>query len=216
MKREEKMNNDEISKALIDVRKAYRLVYLYTASILDAVQRISQEFNCKFYVWTPHYYSNSPRITTSPFPPSRWAWDMIPFYNPLFLFLYEGADSNTQKKGDWMLEISIETDSSATDKFSECEEEPNPLDFEPPEKAESNLYLRFYYCTQSNKFNWYYDFWESIDYPDEEVDVIEEYGLKYVERTYESSKLFTEKTLLECVADFKDAVKKHVSEVKEL
>ena len=146
------MNNDEISKALIDVRKAYRLVYLYTASILDAVQRISQEFNCSFYVWTPTYYSTPPRIITSPFLDSRWAWDMIPFYNTSFLFLSEGADPNTQKKGDWMLEISIETDSSAADKFSECsecEEEPNPLNFEPPEKVESNLYLHFYYCNST-------------------------------------------------------------------
>jgi hypothetical protein len=222
MEREEKMNNDEISKALIDVRKAYRLVYLYTASILDAVQRISQEFNCRFYVWTPTYYSNSPTIITSPFPPSRWAWDMIPFYNTSFLFLSEGADRNTQNKGDWMLEISIETDSSATDKFSEeCEEEPNPLSFEPPEKAESNLYLLFYYCTQPNEFDWYHHFWKNkrnknVDYPDEEVGVIKEYGLKYISQTYELSKLFTEKTLLECVADFKNLIKAKLPEIKNL
>jgi hypothetical protein len=206
MEKEEKLNNDEIFKALIDVKKAYRLVYLYTASILDAVQRISQEFNCSFYVWTPTYYLTPPRRTSPPFPPSRWAWDMIPFYNTSFLFLSEGANSNTQKKGDWMLDIHIETDSSF-EEFIESNEEPNPLNFKPPEKAESNFYLQLIYCIQPNKFNWYH-FWQNTDYPDEEVDVIEEYkGLRYIGRKYELSKLFTEKSLLECVADFKNLIK---------
>jgi len=81
----------EIDNALQDVRKAYRLLYLYQRRTMNIVQRITKEFDCQYYGWVPYKFYRPPKFGTKDIF-NRWAWDMLPMYDVSFLFLKTGAD----------------------------------------------------------------------------------------------------------------------------
>jgi len=61
---------DEIQAALVDVRRAYRLLYLYQRRVIDLAKQTADSFDKRFYLWTnPRFerqgrysitYKNSP------------------------------------------------------------------------------------------------------------------------------------------------------------
>ena len=78
------MDKNEFNSALLDVRKAYRLLYLYQRRILDLVSFIGDRLSIEFKEgWS--YFSNTAR-TGSRVHLDRWAWDWLSMYFYEFYF----------------------------------------------------------------------------------------------------------------------------------
>lgn len=59
-------SSEDINAVLVDVRRAYRLLYLYQRSVIDLAQQVGDHFGKQFYVLATAG-DRPPRLTTSPF-----------------------------------------------------------------------------------------------------------------------------------------------------
>lgn len=72
------MNKNEFEQTLIEVRKAYRLIYLYQRRVLDLVNFIGNKLSLNFHSgWSK--FSNSSG-TNSRVKLNKWAWDWLTLY----------------------------------------------------------------------------------------------------------------------------------------
>jgi len=69
----EKLN---LRQALLDVCKAYRLLYFFQRRIMDLAMELARELGQEFYVWLPAGDNESLNWLKSPFQLS--AWKMLP------------------------------------------------------------------------------------------------------------------------------------------
>lgn len=72
--------SDELSDALADVRRAYRLVYAYQRRVFDLMAEVDgtlTEQGLAFVKWSP-LFNHAPPAAKTPFFKKRWAWDMLP------------------------------------------------------------------------------------------------------------------------------------------
>ena len=129
---------DELQKALLDVRKAFRLLWLYQRRVLDIIHLITDKFNHEFYCWAPMGGKPPGRMTTDP--TDNWAWSMLPFYQLCLLYPPSDAILGQPKKGEWLLEIGIQSDDGFP--IGEEETEPDPTQFPSVETCSSILSLR--------------------------------------------------------------------------
>jgi hypothetical protein len=153
---------NEIEAALLDVRKGYRLIYLFQRRVLDVCTEIIGGFesDLNFYQWSPSHYEITPRRGTDPI--NRWAWDFLPLYDFCTFYLPEGVHWEEHKPGDWMLAIRVTADSG----FAIVgEAEPDPRDFDEPVRCESCLRIYVYYCSKTFKANWYWGVFGENDFP---------------------------------------------------
>lgn len=198
--------NDALVAALTDVRRAYRILWMYQRRVLDLVSQIAEKFDLTFYAWAPQEYERLGRFTTDP--TKKWAWDMLPLYNTSFLYLQEAADRNRTRTGDWMLEIAVISDEGYNPKALE-NGEVNASQFPPAEQTRSILGLYAWRSTKTLDRNWFNSIWDSWDsekmgWP-EDGDLVEnaERNIMIVGKTFDLSDL-SDKTAVEtAVAGFK-------------
>lgn len=199
----------ELQKTLLDVRKAYRLMYLYQKHVLSTIERFVQEFSdAIFYWWSPVYYYPPPMRSTNL--TKRWTWDLIPFFLTSIFYRYSGGDPDNHPKGDWLLEFTLITDSAADECFEEASNEPSPLDFASPEEAETNLLVAMWFCKDDAKFNWFKQ-WESLEYPEDdfcEYDFPK--GLICVTKEYSLDELENENRIVNSTKNFKKILSKYI------
>jgi len=195
---------NDIETALADVRKAYRLVYLYQKRSLDIVQRIAKEFQCEFYFWTPIQFARPCKSGT--FPSYRWVWDMLPMYDVSFLFLKVEADHDKQLLGDWMLEVRMISDSGYN---HSTKGEPDPINFLDVEKSHTRIQICFYYASKENNFDWYYGYWNTDgEYPEENVvSNDDEAGVKTLLKSYDWSEFTDESSIAAKTNEYKQLLK---------
>jgi hypothetical protein len=95
----ESQPNPGLAAALVDVRKAYRLLWLYQQTLMDAYNQIAQHLNVN------HYYGElNPLLrTTNPAqqPPST----LLPLLCINTLYLNSTGDANKQKPDDYLVDI---------------------------------------------------------------------------------------------------------------
>lgn len=199
----------EIESALVDVRKAYRLIYLYMKSTRDTIERIVEKFDCNFIWWTPINFDSPPNRGTNPFTGNRWTWDMLPVFNTYFLYLANHSDRGSQKAGDWLLEICLESDDGFDD---ETEDEPDPTNFVSPDQCSSAINLSVYYCKKSSKRDWVNSIWDN--FPEETDEDGNHYGddgvVQLVGQRFQLSTLYKEDLIDNCVINFKEYVLKKI------
>jgi hypothetical protein len=145
----------QVAEALVEVRKAFRLVYLYQQRALDLIQEISEQFDTQFYVWAPRNSGRPSGLTTPPW--SRNIWDLLPMYDVSFLFLADSAASNAAVNS-WMLEVRVQADST----FAPEGTDPDPRTFSPARDTRSTLAMFVYQCVEHPGRNWYYNIWTPI------------------------------------------------------
>lgn len=133
--RAKSMNHDDLSQALIAVRKAYRLLYLFQRRVLDVVEEISTKLGHDFYYWLPSGDEEAVRGGANPC--DRSAWKMLPLFDANFLYLPPGVKStDTPRKGQWLLEIIVCPDDGEPEGGKG---ESNPLEFGDPAKCSSKI-----------------------------------------------------------------------------
>ena len=79
------MTNSEFDTVLVDVRKAYRLLYLYQRRVMDMVQFIGDSLEFRFSGGFPKFSNNTPKEGKGDL--DNWAWDWINMYFYEFRFI---------------------------------------------------------------------------------------------------------------------------------
>ncbi len=150
---------DNINAALVDVRKAYRLLYLYQRGVLCLTEEIADALGFKFFSWQSYFDRRSTRKTS---PSEKWVWDMLPMYKAWFLFSQEASDPKP-KKGECFLEISLLSDNGYPEN---ADNEPNPLEFEKTvADSDTCIKLVVFQTVKDLDHDWYY-FWKKYEYSD--------------------------------------------------
>jgi len=164
----------ELKTALVDVRKAYRLLYYYTTRLIDLAQVISGHFDVDYYFYQvrPQSPAGWSRLLGGPMTLSSWAWLLS--YDFSILYLPKGADPNQPKAGQWMLELRFLTD-TAYDSLNEPDAAPDGL--QKPEESCSVLDINAFVCTKDCTFNWHGDLYSRSPWPDDEKVVTSDDGL---------------------------------------
>jgi hypothetical protein len=124
-------NQIELKAALTDVRRAYRLVYAYQRRVFDLIGAVADPLETngfEFDRWEPTIFFQPGR---SFYKPDKWAWDFLPAY-------HFWAGWNRDRHGDVRrVLIAVNSDTG----FERKRGEPDPADFIPAEKAQSELRL---------------------------------------------------------------------------
>lgn len=151
----------DLKSALVDVRRAYRLLWSYQRRMIDLVQLIGDGFDThKFYAWASPSFDRQTNLTSTPL--KKWAWDGLPFYKVCFLFMPTEASPHNPKAGDWLLEVFLDTDNVDV---QQMRGEPDASKFPDATTTASMLKLVAWKCTKDVSANWFRDIWRSSDWP---------------------------------------------------
>ena len=154
---------NELSSALCDVRKAYRLLHGYHRRVLDVASTIASQFGKMSWLATEFGCSPMTR-RRNPFDQGYWMWDATPMVQTHFLFTESGSDS----RGDYLLDITVVGDSEFYD--YEYSGEPNPAEFEKtPEAAASRIDLLLVASRTKQRNRSWLKVWKGNERPDHEM-----------------------------------------------
>lgn len=110
------MTTAEFEIVLVDVRKAYRLLYLYQRRVMDLVQFIGDSLSFRYSGGYPLYSDNTPRDGKGDL--DKWAWDWLTMY--FYEFKFSSRDFN---ETTIHFSVCIQSDTGYYDTGSE-----NPLE----------------------------------------------------------------------------------------
>lgn len=190
---------NDIKSALCDVRKAYRLLFLYHRRVADLITEIAGLMRCDFYFQA--------------FRPQRHGvygqnWDQaLPMIRNCFLFLPTGQDAEDVKTGDWMLAVLVQSDTG----FPLDGEAPglNLATLLPVDAAQSRFSLMVYRSMIDQQRNWYRNVWDAVSWPkDREVTLELDGAIKTYAMSFDLAELADNDTVKDRVAHFQDALRR--------
>ena len=203
--------NEELSNALLDVRKAYRLLYLFQRRILDLGDQLSSKLRRQFYYWLPSGDEEAIRGASNPF--ERSAWKMLPLFDASFLYLPQGVSgTDTPRKGQWMLELLISPDEGEPE---DATDESNPAEFADPARCRSKLYLDAFIIEEDLPGqNWWDGVYQSSEWPEEDGGATpHDEGFVVIGLSADLA-LLSDSTAVDRLADrFRELVKAHGGDV---
>ena len=137
---------DELKAALVDVRRAYRLLHAYHQRLQDLL-RATHDFlesnNFEFKHWSPSNVVRLPQ-STKPFFVGQWAWDLTPSY------MVQCSWNRSDNKSAHQIYVQAIAD---TGYESFVGGEPNPLMFESAGTSRSEIRVGLY-RTGTTKPDW--------------------------------------------------------------
>lgn len=160
-----KATRNDLTNALVEVRKAYRILYAYQKRVLDTCSRIVDSLECEGEQLQPSYawcYPESPRIGGTKDLLSFEALDLLPLKHAS-LFVTNTGDHSFSRKGNWLFEIRIVSDSDYSDL---PEKEPaNGFTFAPPESTDTYLMIYLWKRITKGTGDWGNDVLGKVDWP---------------------------------------------------
>lgn len=188
---------DELDEALLDVRKAYRLAFLYQRRVVDLCEEIRKALSedLIFYYWTPSCCIFPKRDL----PSSQDARAFLPLYGFCVFYLPNGVDNTELRAGDWMLTVRIAADS---DNHEDDRHEPDPLQFNDVANCESTVRLYVYYCSQPLTANWYSKVFLDNQWPRDSGEGSFDQGIRTFGCKFPLSRMATPEGVFECVGEF--------------
>jgi len=124
---------DDLTEALVDVRRAYRLLWAYQRRVNDLLHAIDEHLGhhgLRQAGWKPASFLNVPNSAF--YNPKRWAWDMFPGHS------VQAWWTGTTVRGPMRADVWLYTD----DGFQVSRGEPDPATWDvSPERARSKLWL---------------------------------------------------------------------------
>ena len=200
-------NYDELSKALFDVRKAYRLLYLFQRRILDLVDQLSGKLGHEFYYWLPSGDEEAIRGGANPL--ERSAWKMLPLFDASFLYLPPGVKGDDPpQRGQWLLELLSNPDDGQPESGRG---DPNPADFADPAQCRSTLYMYALIVKEDMPGKkWWRNVYEASEWPDEDgVAESNDAGVSVIGLSSDLASL-ADSSAVDSLADrFRELVKEH-------
>ncbi len=130
------MTDDTLSLALLDVRRAYRLIHAYqrrVCDILAALDTTAAHNQLAFHGWYATEFDEPVRKGKRFFGTGQWTWPMLPMYDVTCSW----RSDSTQRKRP-RLDVRVRADNG----FATSGEEPVPADFEPAQACASILSIR--------------------------------------------------------------------------
>lgn len=138
--------SEQLTGALADVRKAFRLLHGYTRRVRDTVAICSQVLSpleARKMVFSTSVVSERRDPLAN-----WWTWDCLPTVDCTFLFY---AAERKKKLDEWMVSISFIADESY--ELAE-EDDPNPDSFAPVEETRSVVQLATFRLTSKTPHDW--------------------------------------------------------------
>lgn len=129
--------DDELAAALVDVRRAYRLLHAYHRRLQDLLHTTHdflQNEGFEFEQWSPLNVARLPQ-STKPFFGSHWGWDLTPGYQVQCIW--------RRSKDKFSHRIFLHAIADTGYKAS-AEGEPNPATFEAAETSRSEIRVGLY------------------------------------------------------------------------
>lgn len=200
----------ELTDALADVRKAYRLIWSYQRRMMDLIQVIADDFQeLQFYAWSPLHTRRPTQLTSNPLK-GKWAWDMLPFYKVSFLYKPEAASPNDLAEGDWLLEIHLDSDTAG---FEAHRGEPDAANFPDADTSRSTLSLVAWQCTEATKANWANGVWKYGSWPavDGVAEQLTDYPVRVIRLTTALEDLHDKAALRSSIDGFKALIKSQLN-----
>lgn len=192
-------SKDELGFALVDVRKAYRLLYQYQAAVFDLALQFSEKLGCKFCRWEPYWAASKKTkalIDCSP-------WELLPSYDFSVLYLSKSAHQNWPKKGHWLMELRFKSDSGyKEDGYAE----PKPAQFITPEESQSMLEVYGFVCQRNFQVGkkWYKNIYQATVWPaNRECSVQLDSRVKVVGLHFDLATMAEEQNVEAGVAEFR-------------
>jgi hypothetical protein len=124
------MTQSDFENALVDVRKAYRLIYLYQRRVMDIVQYIGDTLSFRYAGGWSWFSNNTPKGGKGAL--GNWAWDWLNMYFYEFNFSERKINDNLL-----MFSIFLQSDTGYYDSNNE-----KPLfieSFHPAEESSTKL-----------------------------------------------------------------------------
>jgi hypothetical protein len=155
---------NEVNEALVEVRKAYRLLWLFQKRVFDIFETITNEFNVNYY-YSDFEKPGKPGTN----PCNRPIREMLPMQQMNLLYLNNDSKhsdpSSYPQSNDFLLDLCFTAD-SGRDKF--IAEDSSPDNFPAPEKCITTLALYLYLnkTDKVNSTNWFYQIWKPSIYPE--------------------------------------------------
>jgi hypothetical protein len=204
----------DLVRALTDVRKAYRLIWLYQRRVVDIIRLISESLGYRFWRWETEYHiGRMPgQVTRNPFEEGEWIWATLPLYRMSLFYFPSTLDWNVQKSGQWMLEIAVETDTGVT--WPEDGSEPSPVEFAAADKCETLLRLYAWYCTKEGNLDWFRGVWHQILYPEQDDEPTAEnvnVPVRIIRKSLDLSKLPDRASVERALTEFREAIVQKMS-----
>jgi hypothetical protein len=196
-----------LSEALLQVRKAYRLLWHYQDHVYDILQTIVEEFKNIHY-----YFSDFKRPgNSSTNPLDRDVWYMLPMFEMCLFYLNDGSthDDPTSypQRGDYLLDFQLISDTGRDPSWRERD----PRRFKPAECCESQLSLCIFVnkLYRTERANWYYQIWTLSTYPDhnQALEHNRVPGVYIYRYEFNLTELFDKDAIIDCVRQFKQNVK---------
>lgn len=159
----------ELEEALLDVRKAYRLIEDFQRRLITALEFMRNELKLKHY--HQHFRNKVPRVMNGIASNEDSGMRFLPLNDmSVFWYKHSGQDApwDYHHNGDFMVEVCLSPDYGNGHHDNVCS---------IPEESKSILYICVIACKSdsSERQNWF-DLWECIDYPNvNEVKELEDY-----------------------------------------
>jgi len=189
-----------LASALVDVRRAYRLLWSYQRRVLDTIALVAGEFgSLSFATWQPMHFFPPARRSVNP--AEHWAADLLPMMGAEFFYLPQGRDRSLAQAGQWMLAINVMSDSG----YEVEEPEPDPGSFAAAEECESALSLYIVKSMAERPVRWVEDLWDEMEWPETfpaSVPIMPS-GLRAFGMKYDLAEFGRSADVLAAVADFK-------------
>lgn len=149
----------QIDKALLDVRKAYRLLADYQQRVLELLSFIREELGASYYY--QHFRNKLPRSLDQLERREDGSEKLLPFNDVSVLWIRDSGQEDREhfhQKGDVLIDVFVRSD---TGNGEEDEE------FTSPESSRSELRIYFFLCVEPREesHNWYHKVWSQTDYP---------------------------------------------------
>lgn len=128
----------QIDDALLDVRKAYRLLHDYQRSALDAVKYVGTHLGLEYWDGGPNFSYPAPRGSSSGLF-DRWAWDWLNLYFYDFTFT-----RGVSKKDQVFLAVWLFSDTGYFLSDDDAGTKTDTSRFLPPDKSTTTVAFFFY------------------------------------------------------------------------
>lgn len=192
--------DNALQDALLDVRRAYRLIEDFQRRLISALEFMRSELNVDYYY---QYAPNSvPRSLTGAMGENSGR-RYLPFNDlSVFWLKHSGQDDpfNHPCYGDFMIDVWLRNDSGN----GQREEE-----YALPENSRSLLLIHVISCKahDAGKQNWY-NLWQNIDYPaSNDVEAIEKFSGFFIYREeLDMVNLIDKETFSACIDGFRQRV----------
>lgn len=197
----EESKKQELNQSLVDVRKAYRLLYHYQRRVIDLAYFIGNSLKLKPVSGNPWFSEATFNRTSAR--QGRWAWDWLGMY--YYNFYFENVLNDDRKV---QFGVIIQSDTGYFD--SEKSKKLNLNDFNSPEQAETRIILA---ASQGN--------WDSKAIRETKffkTDIVEYLPLcdnndwseaKIFAKAYPLSEFIDEQSSLEIINGFKEVCAQH-------